>query len=61
VKKEGAFWGMMDTLNRDENFGEIGFIIIGIFALSWVVSIAIYRLNDYDSIDVRPPTNLPLT
>jgi len=49
----GAFWKMMDTLNSDENFGKIGFGIIGLFAVSWAVSLLIYRVNKYDEIEVR--------
>ena len=44
---------MMDTLNSDENFGKIGFGIIGLFAVSWAVSLLIYRVNKYDEIEVR--------
>jgi nickel/cobalt transporter (NiCoT) family protein len=50
---KGAFWGMMDTLNGDEVFGMIGFIIIGIFVVSWVASLIIYRINKYDEIEVN--------
>jgi high-affinity nickel-transport protein len=51
-KLQGAFWDAIGSLN--DNFGMLGFIIIGIFAGSWVVSVIVYRLKDYDSIDVRP-------
>jgi high-affinity nickel-transport protein len=50
---KGAFWDFMDTLNSDENFGRIGYAIIGVFVLSWLVSFLIYRLNKYDDIDVK--------
>jgi high-affinity nickel-transport protein len=49
---KGPFWGMMDTLNGDEVFGMIGFVIIGIFVVSWIVSLIIYRMNKYDEIEV---------
>jgi nickel/cobalt transporter (NiCoT) family protein len=48
---KGAFWESMDSLNN--NFGTIGFVIIGVFVSSWVVSIIIYRLNRYDEIEVK--------
>jgi len=53
-KLQGGFWAALDVLNGDEVFGWIGFGIIALFALSWTVSIIIYRMNDYDSIEVRP-------
>ena len=48
----GGFWGMIGTLN--DNFGSLGYAIIGIFALSWIVSVVIYRVKGYDKLDVRP-------
>ena len=48
---------MMHTLNGDEIFGMIGFIIIGIFVVSWVVSLIIYRINKYDEIEVNAPSS----
>jgi high-affinity nickel-transport protein len=53
-KLEGNFWAALDMLNGDAVFGWIGFGIIALFAVSWIVSIIIYRMNDYDSIEVRP-------
>jgi len=47
---KGAFWEMMDSLN--DNFGTIGFVIIGVFVASWMASLLIYRLNRYDEIEV---------
>jgi high-affinity nickel-transport protein len=48
---QGAFWDMIAGMN--ENFGALGYIIIGVFAFSWLASIAIYRLKRYDEIEVR--------
>jgi len=47
---QGAFWDGIGALN--DNFGILGYTIIGIFALSWIVSIAIYRWRGYDRIEV---------
>ncbi|HEV2185696.1 MAG TPA: HoxN/HupN/NixA family nickel/cobalt transporter [Stellaceae bacterium] len=47
---EGPLWTAVGALN--ENFGMLGYLIIAIFALSWVVSIVIYRLRGYDAIEV---------
>ena len=51
LRPEGAFWTFIGALN--ENFGVLGYLIIGIFALSWGVSALIYRLKGYDRIEVR--------
>lgn len=47
---EGPFWDLIGEIN--DNFGIMGFAIIGIFAASWLVSIAIYRWKGYDEIEV---------
>jgi high-affinity nickel-transport protein len=31
----------------------VGFAIIGVFVVSWVVSIFVYRINRYDEIEVN--------
>ena len=51
LKIHGALWDTIGTLNS--NFGMIGFAIIGVFGLSWIVSILIYRMNGYDDIEVN--------
>ncbi len=51
LKIHGAIWDRIGTLNN--NFGMIGFIIIGVFMASWVASITLYRLNRYDEIKVN--------
>ena len=48
----GAVWDIVGSLT--DNFGVIGFVIIGVFAVSWSISMAIYRINRYDEIEVRP-------
>ena len=35
----------------NDHFGGLGLPIIGIFAASWLVSTAIYRLKKYDEIE----------
>jgi nickel/cobalt transporter (NiCoT) family protein len=44
----GTFWDVIAALN--DNFGALGYLIVGIFALSWLVSVAVYRLSGYDKI-----------
>jgi nickel/cobalt transporter (NiCoT) family protein len=47
----GPFWNFVSVLNS--NFGYLGYSIIGIFLVSWLVSIAVYRLRRYDDLDVK--------
>jgi nickel/cobalt transporter (NiCoT) family protein len=47
----GAFWSSVGMLNR--NFGALGYIIIGLFALSWIVSIAIYKWRGFDDLELN--------
>ena len=44
----GGFWDLVGNLN--DNFGSLGFIIIGVFVISWAGSMIIYRLMRYDQI-----------
>ncbi len=45
---EGGFWTAIGTLN--DNFGTLGYAIVGIFIVSWAVSVTIYRLKRYDEL-----------
>ena len=46
----GGFWGTIGAIN--DNFGTLGYIIIGTFALSWVLSVLVYKLKGYDKLDI---------
>jgi nickel/cobalt transporter (NiCoT) family protein len=46
---QGGFWSFVRQLN--ENFGVLGYCVIGIFVLSWIVSIAIYRLRRFEELE----------
>jgi high-affinity nickel-transport protein len=48
---EGGAWSLVNALTR--NFGLIGYFIIGIFLVCWLVSAVLYRLKRYDEIEVR--------
>jgi high-affinity nickel-transport protein len=49
---QGGFWEAVSGLN--DNFGALGYLIIGIFAVSWIVSVLLYRLNGYDRLELPP-------
>jgi len=47
----GIFWNSVRKLNQD--FGTLGYFIIALFALSWILSIAFYRWRRYDELEVQ--------
>lgn len=47
---EGRFWSLIGTMN--DNFGSLGYVIITVFVLGWVVSAIVYRVNRYDEIEI---------
>ncbi|QBR02171.1 HoxN/HupN/NixA family nickel/cobalt transporter [Paraburkholderia pallida] len=49
---KGAFWDVIGMLN--DNFNDLGFIIIGVFILAWLLSFAIYRMKGYDDLPANP-------
>jgi len=50
-KFEGPFWDFIGALN--DNFGMLGYAIIGVFAASWIASIVIYRVKRYDDLEAQ--------
>jgi len=47
---QGRFWDFIGEVS--ENFGAVGYCIIGIFLVSWAVSTIVYRLKKYDEIEI---------
>jgi high-affinity nickel-transport protein len=45
----GVFWDAVLKLNG--NFGVLGYCIVGIFALSWILSIVIYKWRRFDEME----------
>jgi high-affinity nickel-transport protein len=48
----GFFWNAVAALNN--NFGVLGYVIIGIFIVSWLASLLFYKLKRYDEIEIIP-------
>jgi nickel/cobalt transporter (NiCoT) family protein len=46
----GGFWDSVGNVN--DSFGVLGFVIVGLFMLSWLISFIIYRIKGYDRIEV---------
>lgn len=47
---QGGLWYGIAKLN--ENFGTLGFFIVGLFAISWIVSIVVYKWRRFDELEV---------
>jgi high-affinity nickel-transport protein len=54
----GSFWTLISKLNN--NFGVLGYFIIGLFALSWILSLVIYRWRRLDDLEVHLDLDPPL-
>jgi high-affinity nickel-transport protein len=48
----GTPWHAFAALS--DNLGLLGFVIVGVFVASWLVSAAVYRLRRYDQLDLEP-------
>ncbi len=46
----GAFWSAVTRLNS--SFGTLGYCVVGLFVLSWIVSIAIYKYRRFDELEI---------
>jgi high-affinity nickel-transport protein len=53
---EGWFWRAVAKLN--DNFGTLGYFIVGLFALSWIVSIAFYKWRRFDDLELEAKKEL---
>ncbi|MDO7836656.1 HoxN/HupN/NixA family nickel/cobalt transporter [Sphingobium sp. HBC34] len=53
LELEGAPWRIAADLGA--HFNSLGFAIIGLFILCWLLSFAIYRWKRFDEIEVRMP------
>src|SRR6185437_11290907 len=51
LQMHGAIWDAINSLS--DNFGTVGFVVIGVFVGSWIISMIIYYVNGYDDIDVN--------
>lgn len=47
----GGFWQTVGSLN--ENFGMIGYAIIGVFLASWLLSAAVYKWKRFEELEIR--------
>ena len=51
LSDQGGFWGAVAVLNDD--FGMLGYLIVAIFVFGWLISYVVYRLHQYDEIEIK--------
>jgi nickel/cobalt transporter (NiCoT) family protein len=49
LELKGAFWEAIGDIN--DNFGTLGYVIIGVFIGTWAVSVLIYRWMGFDQLE----------
>jgi nickel/cobalt transporter (NiCoT) family protein len=49
---KGSVWDTVVRLN--ENFGTLGYFIVGLFVLSWIASVAFYKWRRFDDLEPGP-------
>ena len=52
LELKGSFWETIGAIN--DNFGIFGYLIIGVFVATWVISVLFYHLMDYDRLEPVP-------
>jgi nickel/cobalt transporter (NiCoT) family protein len=50
LELEGRFWGLVGSLN--DNLTNFGFVVVGIFVASWLISSIVYRVKGYDRLQL---------
>jgi high-affinity nickel-transport protein len=46
---DGGIWNVVNAAN--DNFGALGYAIIGVFVASWLISLVVYRVMGYDKLN----------
>ena len=47
---KGSFWGGITRLNQ--NFGTLGYFIVGLFVVSWIASVLFYKWRRFDDLEL---------
>jgi high-affinity nickel-transport protein len=50
-KLAGPFWDAIGSLS--DNFGALGFAIVGVFIASWAISLLVYKARRYDETEIE--------
>jgi len=51
---DGGIWNVVNAAN--DNFGALGYAIIGVFVASWLISLVVYRVMGYDKLNALGPS-----
>lgn len=51
LTRGGGFWGAIGALN--DNFGILGYVIIGVFLVAWIGSVVFYKAMRYDDLEIQ--------
>ncbi|MDE2118115.1 MAG: HoxN/HupN/NixA family nickel/cobalt transporter [Betaproteobacteria bacterium] len=51
LQMKGAFWSGVGTLK--DNLGILGYLFVGLFVLTWIVSVVIYKWKRFDEIELK--------
>jgi high-affinity nickel-transport protein len=54
LELKGGFWDTIGAIN--DNFGTLGYVIVGVFVATWAISALLYRLMNYDRFEPVPAT-----
>jgi nickel/cobalt transporter (NiCoT) family protein len=54
LNPKGGIWNLIGNLN--DHFGAVGLVIIGVFALSWIASMILYRVKGFDRLESTTAT-----
>ena len=54
LELSGGLWDAVAALN--DSLTNLGFVVIGLFALAWIVSMTIYKARGYDRLVAPPAT-----
>jgi nickel/cobalt transporter (NiCoT) family protein len=47
---KGTFWSAVSRLN--ENFGTLGYFVVGLFVFAWILSVAFYKWRRFDDLEL---------
>src|ERR1700690_1496408 len=51
IRAPQPFWGAIGAIN--DNFGILGYIIIGVFLVAWIGSVIVYKVQGYDELEAQ--------
>ena len=51
LKLQGAFWSSVGTMK--DNLGILGYLFIGLFVVTWIISVAVYKWMRLEEIELK--------